>query len=199
MMEVFGENPTLHSSLEAAVNTLSTKLDSDVVGKVASALSPENVLKLYELGVDRVEKNLSLGGEAPGLEEDGLDRKADAALLFLCLTEHSLYGNNPQKMKEILNINSSLLGPYGVYRYKYDVYQALNYWITYDTTSSIVGAPTYEKHFITRLNKGYMPDKQSYDAQWFFDSNFSQIYYNLALLEKDVHVQNYYVRKETTI
>ena len=40
-----------------------------------------------------------------------------------------------------------------------------------------------------------MPDKQSYDAQWFFDSNFSQIYYNLALLEKDVHVQNYYVRK----
>ena len=69
------------------------------------------MLKLYELGVDRVEKNLSLGGEAPGLEEDGLDRKADAALLFLCLTEHSLYGNNPQKMKEILNINSSLLGP----------------------------------------------------------------------------------------
>ena len=31
MMEVLGENPTLHSSLEAAVNNLSTKLDSVVV------------------------------------------------------------------------------------------------------------------------------------------------------------------------
>ncbi len=193
MMEVIQDEPSLKNRLRSSVEHLHGSLP--LKKKIHAALSPESIAELHQLGVERVENNLNLGGEAPALEPGKLDRKADAALYFLCLLEDGLYGNHPERMKQILNINSSLIGPYGVYRYKYDAYQALNYWITYDRSSKIGGPTTYDRSFLNRLHKGYEPHQQSYDAQWFFDSNIAHIYYNLVLLEKDTPVKEYYLRK----
>ncbi|NGX45838.1 MAG: hypothetical protein K940chlam2_01018 [Chlamydiae bacterium] len=194
-MDVIHGDQALSLGLVEAIRNMKKKYSNRaLLEKIESALSSENIQKLYQEGVKRVEKNLSLGGEAPNLSGQAIGRRADVALLFLCLPEHTLYYDNPQKMREILNITLSLVGPYGVYRYKYDAYQAMNYWIDYEIPSAISGPRTIELSFLTRFNKGYAPNKQPYDAQWFFDSNFASVYYKLALLVDGRDEQKYYVR-----
>lgn len=196
IVDVIHGDQGLSSDLENTIGYMRKKYDNRVLlQKLESSLSPQSIQKLYQEGVRRVEENLSLGGEAPNLNGQGIDRTADIALLFLCLLEHTLYYDNPQKIGEILNITLSLVGPYGVYRYKYDAYQAMNYWINYEIPSAIMGPKTLESTVLTRFNKGYAPNKQPYDAQWFFDSNFASVYYNLSLRVEDREKQKYYVRK----
>ncbi len=196
IMEVINATPALRQGLNDAVVRLKKQYNNRaVLKKIESSLSAENIKRLYQAGLKRVEKNLNLGGEAPNLDGKGIDRRADIALLFLCLPEHALYTNNTQKIREILNLTLSLVGPYGVYRYKYDAYQAANYWIASQVPSAISGPETPQRTFVTRFEKGYTPSKQPLDAQWFFDSNFAKVYYNLSMLEKDPQVQAYYVRK----
>ena len=111
--------------MQEGIKLLKKKVDNvNLIGTIESGMSIENIRNLYRCGLERVERNLSFGGEAPNLGGSGIDRRADAALLFLGLIEHSPFFDNSQKIKEILNINSSLEGPYGIYRYRYDPYQA---------------------------------------------------------------------------
>lgn len=179
--------------LQSGIEFLKNKTDESTICIIESAMSSKNILNLYQSGLDRVEKNLSFGGEAPNLE-GGLDRKADAALLFLALVEHSLFFDNPKKIKEILNINSALIGPYGIYRYRYDPYQTCNYWINFDLPSPILGTETTLFKRITSWQKGYMPDRQSSDAQWFFDSFFAVLYYHLSEIKEGL-AKAYYLRQ----
>lgn len=194
IMEVINNNPYLKNSLKEILQVMRKKYSDDVLmNKIEKALSDENIENLYQKGINRVEKNINLGGEAPCLDGKGIDRKADAALLFLCIVKHAPYYNNLEKIKQILNINSSLIGPYGIYRYKYDAYQSMNYWINYNIPSAIFGDETLKSLFITRFKKGYMPHQHFFDAQWFFDSNFAIAYYRLVLLEKSSEIRTYYL------
>jgi len=180
----------LHLKQELAIALKSIK-DSSLIHKIKTALLPENIEQLYQKGLKRVEANLKLGGEAP----ENLNRRADVALLFLCLLDYTPYHNQEEKIREILNINLSLIGPYGIYRYHKDPYQAANYWVTYSSPSPITGINTPELIFIQRFHKGYSPNKQPFDAQWFFDSNFAQIYYHLASLQSEPIARTYYIRQ----
>ncbi len=194
-MEVFRANPTLNKGLQNGFRLLKTRTnDADLVHMIESAMSAENIQNLYQSGMKRVEKNLSYGGEAPNLDSKGIDRKADAALLFLCLVEYTPFFDDLKKIKEIININSSLIGPYGVYRYKYDPYQSLNYWISSDILPPISGAKTALMEVVSDWQKGYMPHRQPCDAQWFFDSCFADLYYRLSIMEKDKTAKAYYLK-----
>lgn len=195
MMDIIDQSPFLRQDLKQAIKRLDKKYGPVLAQKVESAASPKNIEALYQKGIKVVERNLSLGAESPDLSGKGVDRGADIALLFLCIPDHSLYYNHPEKMREILNITLSLVGPYGVYRYKYDPYQAMNYWIDYELSSPIFGKKTKEFQTLDRFRKGYLPNKQSEDAQWFFDSNFASVYYRLSLLMKDPVIQAYYIKK----
>ncbi len=195
IMEVIRANPCLSRGMQRGIDSLKKQLDDvALIGTIESALSNDNIQRLYRRGLERVEKNLSFGGEAPNLDGQGIDRKADAALLFLALVEYTPFFDNPEKIKRILDINSSLIGPYGIYRYKYDPYQTLNYWIVFDVPSAIFGAQTPQLAVLSGWNKGYMPHKQPYDAQWFFDSCFADLYYHLSMMEKDKNAKTYYLK-----
>lgn len=195
IMEVLRSNSILDQGLQGGIELLKTKeTNSNLMRTIESAMSVENIQNLYQSGLERVEKNLSFGGEAPNLEGNGIDRRADAALLFLCLVEHAPFFDNPEKIKEILNINSSLIGPYGIYRYRYDPYQTFNYWIDYDISSPIRGTKTALFENIVGWRKGYMPHRQPNDAQWFFDSCFADLYYHLSVMEKDRVAKAYYLK-----
>ena len=61
--------------------------DPFAIEQINFAMNPKELEKLVQEGIAQVEYNLSLGGEAPNLPEKGLDRKADAALFFLCLPD----------------------------------------------------------------------------------------------------------------
>ena len=186
----------MNEQLEAALDRLQSRVQNPkVVQSISTALRPDHIALLYNQGVAKVESNLSLGGEAPNIDGNGIDRRADAALLFLCLPDNALFYNNPEKTQTILNIVLGLVGPYGVFRYKLDAYQALNYWINYEIPSAIEGPKTPDSDFITRFQKGYMPSNQPYDAQWFFDSIIAGIYYNLVQMTQDRKVQAYYLTR----
>lgn len=194
IMDVLRLNATLNQGLQQGIEFLKTKTNTRLISLIESALSKENIQYLYQSGLDRVEKNLSFGGEAPNLKGDGIDRRADAALLFLCLVEHTPFFENPKKIKEILNINSSLIGPYGIYRYRYDPYQTFNYWIDFAVLSPIKGPKTRLLETLDWWKKGYMPHRQSHDAQWFFDSSFADLYYHLSIMEQDCLAKRYYLK-----
>lgn len=196
IMNVVHANPTLEQGVEVALVSLTAQgLSKACVSSITEALSCENIGALYRCGLERVEKNLQLGGEAPDVSSDGVDRRADAALLFLCLVEGTPFFDQPQKIKEILNINASLIGPYGIYRYLHDPYQACNYWINFDVASPIKGAKTPLFETLDWWKKGYMPHRQPYDAQWFFDSCFADIYYHLSMLEQAHLTKAYYLKQ----
>lgn len=172
------------------------------MGKVAHlnktlqiAYTPELIADLVSKGIVRVETDLNLGGEAPNITGKTLDRTADAALLFLLVPGKALYFDNLKRIKQILNIDGSLVGPYGVMRYDYDAYQAANFWIDFDVSSKISGPKTLFSLFATRLNKGFMPAKNAYSAQWFFDSIVAMAYYNLSQIEKETDSKLYYLGK----
>jgi len=194
IMQVINDDAYLKNALENALKIMRKKYNNNLlINKLEKALSSQNIQNLYQEGIDRAEKNINLGGEAICLDGSKINRKADAALLFLCTLKNTPYYNDSEKIKQILNICSSLIGPYGIYRYKYDAYQAMNYWISYEIPSAISGENTSELRFMTRLQKGYMPHKQFYDAQWFFDSYFAIAYYRLSFLEKDFETKKYYL------
>lgn len=163
--------------------------------RLRGAYGQDVISQLVAMGTARVEKDLSLGGEAPNFTGRTLDRRADAALLFLCIPSSGLYASDPERIKQILNIDDSLVGPYGVQRYQYDAYQAANFWISYDLPSKIEGASTLFSLFATRLKKGFMPAKNPYSAQWFFDSVVAQVYYTLSKLEKELDAKQYSLSK----
>lgn len=160
-----------------------------------AAYTPQSIAELVNKGTQRVKKDLSYGGEAPDITGKSLDRRADAALLFLCVPGKILYADNPERIKQILNIDGSLIGPYGMNRYQYDAYQAANFWIDFNTPSKIIGSVTTFSLFTTRLKKGFMPAKNAYSAQWFFDSIQAIAYYNLSQLEKEEDAKRYYLGK----
>lgn len=195
IMEVIKSNATPNQGLENGIALLKMKeTPSDLIPMIESALSAENIQNLYQSGLKRVEENLRLGGEAPDLKGVGVDRRADAALLFLCLVEHTPFFDNPEKIREILTINSALIGPYGIYRYRYDPYQTCNYWIDFDVSSPIRGAKTPLFETLDWWKKGYMPHRQPHDAQWFFDSCFADLYYHLSMMEKEELTKAYYLK-----
>ena len=163
--------------------------------KIKAAYASQNIAELVNKGRLRVEKDLRLGGEAPNFTGTTIDRTADAALLFLLVPGAVLYADSPERIKQILNIDGSLISPYGVNRYQYDAYQAANFWIDFDVSSKIVGPVTKFSLFATRLKKGFMPSKNAYSAQWFFDSIIAQVYYNLSKLEKGSEAKRYYLGK----
>ncbi|MCH9613790.1 MAG: hypothetical protein SP1CHLAM54_07990 [Chlamydiia bacterium] len=162
--------------------------------KIRTALSQRTLDQLYKKGVKNVEFNLSLGGEAPDVNNTGYDRRADAALLFLAEPRNTLFDSQPKRIQEVLNIVLSLKGPYGIYRYRLDAYQAMNYWITHHIPSVIHGPKTRALEIMTRFNKGYMPSLQPYDAQWFFDSIIATLYYKLSL-QTPSKIARYYLRQ----
>jgi len=162
---------------------------------IITALSKKRIEQMIELGKKKVEFNLNLGGEAPDITGKGINRRADAALLFLCMPENSLYYNDKQAIQTVLDIVLGLVGPYGIYRYKLDAYQSLNYWIDHNIPSVILGPQTPDTVFVTRFHKGYMPANQPYDAQWFFDSIIAAVYYRLTELESDNTLCRYYLRR----
>ena len=194
IIDVIGSDSYLRQGLENALKSFEQKHPA-LVSKIASALLPKNIEQLYKCGMQRVEANLQLGGEAPDLSGESINRRADIALLFLCLLEHTPYHNQSEKIRDILNITLSLVGPYGVYRYHNDAYQTSNYWITYSSLSAIDGIHTSDLNFIERFNKGYMPNLQPNDAQWFFDANFAEVYYHLSMLQSDPKIRAYYVKQ----
>ncbi len=182
------------------LKNITIKQQLDLIAKkngtvIASSLCPQHIEMLFQKGLAKVEYNLSLGGEAPDLSGKEINRNADAALLFLCYPDQALFADNSEKTQTILNITLGLVGPYGVYRYKNDAYQALNYWINYDIPSAIGGEKTVDLKIATRFEKGYMPSNQPYDAQWFFDSIFAGVYYNLSLITHDQTLQKYYLQR----
>ena len=193
-MEVVHLNPALNQGLQMGIHSLRKRLDDTAICTIESALSNSNIERLYQKGLERVEKNLKFGGEAPNLDRQGMDRKADAALLFLALVEHTLFFDKPEKIKHILDVDASLIGPYGIYRYKNDPYQALNYWINFDIPSAISGAQTPQLEALAWWKKGYTPHNQPYDAQWFFDSCFADLYYHLSTMEEDMNAKAYYMK-----
>lgn len=187
--EMLGQNPSLHEHLlSAAYKMKDGKL-------IASQLMPDALDYLYEKGIEQVEFNLKLGGEAPDVRGSGNHRGADVALLFLCFPDGALFYESEEMIQNVLNITSGLIGPFGIFRYKLDAYQALNYWINYDVPSPINGKKTAEFEFLTRFQKGYMPADQAHDAQWFFDSTFAGIYYHLCELTQDVTTRSFYLRR----
>lgn len=192
--EVIEASPYLTESIEKAIERLRQCNHRDLSDTIASAFSRENVERLYSQGLARVEKNLRLGGEAPNVDGQGLDRRADAALLFLALLDHTPFFEKAAKIEAILQINAALIGPYGIYRYKYDPYQTLNYWVTFDVPSAISGASTPQLEALAWWNKGYMPHQQPDDAQWFFDACFADLYYRLSMLQQDKQVRAYYLK-----
>jgi hypothetical protein len=192
--EVLHSNSILNQGLQGGIQRLKKDVASGhLIDKIESALMPENVQNLYQCGMDRVERNLRFGGEAPGLGTGGIDRRADAALLFLALVEHTPFFDHPKRIQEILNINSSLVGPYGIYRYLYDPYQTYNYWIDFDVSSPIFGAKSALFQSVDWWKKGYMPHRQPHDAQWFFDSCFADLYYHLSMMEEESLAKGYYL------
>lgn len=162
---------------------------------LVSHIMPHALDTLYEKGLERVKLNLSLGCEAPDLSGSGNHRRADAALLFLCLPKGSLFYNNEEMTQKVLDIVLSLVGPYGVFRYKLDAYQALNYWIDYQIPSAIMGPKTSDLKILTRFEKGYVPANQPYDAQWFFDSLIAAIYYRLCDLSHESIKREFYLTR----
>ena len=196
---VIDQNKVLKKEIEKTLNSLLSigvkYKDLDLVKKIQTAFTSQHILELYGKGVERVEKDLSLGGEAPDVNGKGIDRGADAALLFLCVPYNALFSDNPKKIKQILNIDLSLIGPFGMSRYKYDAYQAANFWIDYDISSDIIGHKTETLLFATRLKKGFLPAKDPFDAQWFFDSIVALAYYTLAKEESKHEDRLYYLRK----
>ncbi len=186
------DSDPIRKHIQKAVLRMKYSLDDPfAIEQINFAMNPKELEKLVQEGIAQVEYNLSLGGEAPNLPEKGLDRKADAALFFLCLPDHSLFSDDIEKTQTILNINLGLIGPYGVFRYKFDPYQNMNYWIDYNIP--FAGAQTQGSLFITRFGKGYIPSNQPYDAQWFFDSILAGIYYNLSMMNVDRIKQKYYL------
>lgn len=195
IMEVLNSNPTLRQGMQEGIEWLKNEVNNAaLIGKIESGMTVENIQDLYQCGLQRVERNLSFGGEAPNLEGRGIDRRADAALLFLGLVEHTPFFDNPQKIKEILNINASLVGPYGIYRYRYDPYQTLNYWVDFNKPSTISGAKTGLFEKVDWWKKGYLPYRQPNDAQWFFDSCFADLYYHLSMMEEESLAKAYYLK-----
>jgi hypothetical protein len=195
IMEVCSSNSILSQALQEGMKLLKSEVTNvNLVNTIESAMTVENIRNLYQRGLQRVEKNLSFGGEAPNVDGNGMDRRADAALLFLGLVEHTLFFDNPQKIKEILNINSSLVGPYGIYRYRYDPYQTFNYWVDFDIPLPISGEKTSLFEKIAWWQKGYTPYRQPNDAQWFFDSCFADLYYHLSMMEDEFFAKAYYLK-----
>lgn len=195
MMEMIRSNPALNKGLQGGIKLLKNKVrNPNLIGIIEQATSVQSIQRLYQEGMERVDKNLALGGEAPSLDGKSRDRRADAALLFLALLEYTPFYDQPEKIKMLLNIDSSLVGPYGIYRYKYDPYQSSNYWINFDIASAISGVKTAELDYLNSWHKGYMPHKQPFDAQWFFDSCFADLYYRLSMLEKGREMKAYYLR-----
>ena len=65
IMEVLHSNTTLEQGLKKGIEELKNKkINPDVIEIVESAMSNKNIQHLYQDGLDRVEKNLSFGGEA---------------------------------------------------------------------------------------------------------------------------------------
>lgn len=159
---------------------------------ILQSLSPSAITTLYDKGLNKVEFNLRLGCEAPDIDHSGNERRADAALLFLCLPEGALFYDNEEMIQTVLNITLGLVGPYGVYRYRLDAYQSMNYWIENNIPSEIMGKKTIDLEILTRFHKGYMPSNQPFDAQWFFDSVFAGVFYRLSELNKDFSLRFYY-------
>ena len=187
---------SIRFQIQNALKRIKLKLNQPaLLDLISIALHPKKIIKLVEKGRWQVEYNLSLGGEAPSLSEEGLDRKADAALFFLCLPDQALFSEDLEKIQMILNINAKLIGPYGIFRYKFDPYQAMNYWINYDLPSPIEGPFTPDVAFITRFQKGYTPNNQPYDAQWFFDSIIASIYYKISHMTLDSIKKKYFLTK----
>lgn len=196
IMNVVHAKPALEQGMQQAIAFLTAQGAREAcISKITAALSCENIDTLHRCGLERVERNLQLGGEAPDIYGEGIDRRADAALLFLCLVEGTPFFDQPQKTREILKINASLIGPYGIYRYLHDPYQACNYWTYFDVSSPIKGAHTPLFETLNWWKKGYMPHRQPYDAQWFFDSCFADLYYHLSMLEQEKPAKAYYLKQ----
>jgi len=160
-------------SLEAWRTLLRT--NGQVKGNVS--WSPSLISKLIRNGYKTIDRQLSLGGEAPEQSPYDLSyRKEDAALFNLFLPWPLEKLSRDQKRLSI-TILEKLERPFGIIRYKNDSYQGGNYWIApkKSDTPELTGDASSNNLYLSRF-KNLIPHTE---AQWFFDSKLSMIHSQL--------------------
>lgn len=132
--------------------------------KLEQFITAENLKRLVDLGYQRIDKQLTLGGESPDYAKtDSRYRQADAALLNLIYPAR-LHRLTIKQKEHVLDIVAPLMGDIGIRRYFNDNYQSANFWfhnIKTDTDST--------SH--AERKKQFIPGTE---AQWFFDSWYAK-------------------------
>ena len=168
-------------------------LTASLISSFQDTWRPSELKKQYEAGLDRVNRQLRMGGESPDYDpfkESHLYREADIALAHLVVPgiESSLLGSNPALIRSILVKLETLRRPAGILRYPMDSYQSGNYWTTihrgwdgYLGTEFDNRRPNDPKIiFLTRFFSPLISDSE---AQWFFDSTIAMLYLRLYEIE----------------
>ncbi len=154
--------------------------------------SPGFIGELISRGLNRVKRQLELGGESPDYAPGDIHfRQADAALLVL-LQPSPLEGLSELEQRTVLRIVKTLERPAGILRYDLDSYQSGNFWIKPPAPAepdkpTLTGDTSSDAAFRWRLSQ-LLPNTE---AQWFFDSLSC-----LARLYMAEHTSNAGLRKQ---
>lgn len=132
--------------------------------------APSFLATLIDRGMERVRRQLRLGGESPDYDPTDIHfRQADAALLVL-IQPSPLEGLTEEEQRTVLQIVRTLERPAGILRYDLDSYQAGNFWVQPPADEAdqpaLTGDTSSDTAFRQRLSR-LIPDTE---AQWFFDS-----------------------------
>lgn len=176
------------------LNKLCASLDKKNANDIKSYFNKEdlkvNLDEMIDKGYKTVIKQLDAGGEAPFEKDPVINRKADAALLYLLYPTKL---NLPPEYKEkILNIvENNLVAESGIKRYKDDAYQCSNYWfasfmnmnsdsrINREVLQPLTKTNSERKNWLAQKQIYIPKNVKNFEAQWFFDSWMSKVYGDL--------------------
>lgn len=132
--------------------------------KLEHFITTENLKRLVDLGYQRIDKQLTLGGESPDYPKTSSQyRQADAALLNLIYPAR-LHRLTIKQKEQVLDIVAPLMGDIGIRRYFNDNYQSANFWFHNIKTDTDSASHAERK-------KQFIPGTE---AQWFFDSWYAK-------------------------
>jgi hypothetical protein len=135
-------------------------MSTGLKNKVPKFQEISNLDMMIERGYNRIRKNIKLGGESPDADTKSEEYRTSDAAMYATIYPAKLKQLSIDEKKQILEINSELIGEVGIKRYFKDNYQSGNFWFNDIKTDA---DPESMKKRSDSFIKGS-------EAQWFFDS-----------------------------
>jgi hypothetical protein len=145
---------------------------------------------LIQKGYQRLQKQIAAGGESPLYPtNDPRYRQSDAALLNL-IYPATLKKLSLTQKEAILKAVSPLIGEVGIRRYLKDSYQSANFWFEPPASAAKaeVESKTADTSSAEDFNERGKQFSKNSEAQWFFDSWYSQV---MAEMYRQTHEKKY--------